>query len=116
MSVLHSLTRFLFLLFVYSWFVFAFVIPPSFLLFFFFLNDPPPTEIYPFPLHDSLPIWGAAVRGAIAWRARRPDGGALGAIEHAKREGGAIGGAPHDAPQHVPPPPHGPFGDPADGG
>src|SRR5256885_10924865 len=25
-------------------------------LFFFFLKDPPPTEIYPLPLHDALPI------------------------------------------------------------
>src|SRR2546430_4931199 len=24
--------------------------------FFFFFNDPPPTEIYPLPLHDALPI------------------------------------------------------------
>src|SRR5256885_2607048 len=27
------------------------------LLFFFFLNDPAPTEFYPLPLHDALPIW-----------------------------------------------------------
>src|SRR2546430_16320357 len=25
-------------------------------LFFFFLNDPPPTELYPLPPHDPLPI------------------------------------------------------------
>src|ERR1039458_2063880 len=25
----------------------------------FCLNDPPPTEIYPLPLHDALPIWAA---------------------------------------------------------
>src|SRR5256885_2918331 len=25
--------------------------------FFFFFNDPAPTEIYPLPLHDALPIW-----------------------------------------------------------
>src|ERR1043166_10312995 len=25
--------------------------------FFFFFNDRPPTEIYPLPLHDALPIW-----------------------------------------------------------
>src|SRR5256886_16377549 len=37
--------------------IFCFVMlrpPPLFL--FFFLNDPPPTEIYPLPLHDALPI------------------------------------------------------------
>src|SRR5256885_15961887 len=36
-------------------------------LFFFFLKNPPPTEIYPLPLHDALPICvegPAAVRGA----------------------------------------------------
>src|SRR6202035_6110864 len=27
-----------------------------FFFFFFFLNDPAPTEIYPLPLHDALPI------------------------------------------------------------
>src|SRR2546430_16659066 len=26
---------------------------------FFFLNDPPPTEFYPLPLHDALPIFHA---------------------------------------------------------
>src|SRR2546427_12803376 len=28
-----------------------------FFFFFFFLNDTAPTEIYPLPLHDALPIW-----------------------------------------------------------
>src|SRR2546428_8049811 len=28
----------------------------TFTCFFFFLNDPAPTEIYPLPLHDALPI------------------------------------------------------------
>src|SRR3989440_473260 len=28
----------------------------SFLFFFFFFNDTAPTEIYPLPLHDALPI------------------------------------------------------------
>src|SRR3712207_8513306 len=27
----------------------------------FFFKDPPPTEISPLPLHDALPIYGAAV-------------------------------------------------------
>src|SRR2546430_10218535 len=27
------------------------------LFFFFFFNDPAPTEIYPLPLHDALPIY-----------------------------------------------------------
>src|SRR2546428_4739772 len=30
----------------------------TFTCFFFFLNDPAPTEIYPLPLHDALPIYG----------------------------------------------------------
>src|SRR5256885_8476920 len=34
---------------------------------FFFLNDPPPTEIYPFPLPDALPI----SRGRRRWSPRR---------------------------------------------
>src|SRR2546430_7021945 len=26
---------------------------------FFFLNDPAPTDFYPLPLHDALPIWSS---------------------------------------------------------
>src|ERR1044072_8054960 len=37
--------------------------------YFFFFNDPPPTEIYPLPLHDALPI--SRRRRA---RTRRPRG------------------------------------------
>src|SRR2546430_17392613 len=37
--------------------IFCFVmLRPLPLFLFFFLNDPPPTEIYPLPLHDALPI------------------------------------------------------------
>src|SRR5256885_9887510 len=32
-------------------------------LFFFFFNDPAPTEIYPLPLHDALPISSATKSG-----------------------------------------------------
>src|SRR2546426_7825750 len=45
--------------------------------FFFFLNDPPPTEIYPLPLHDALPISdpGAAQHRVVPGRrARLPRG------------------------------------------
>src|SRR5256885_3152623 len=37
--------------------------------FFFFFNDPAPPEIYPFPLHDALPI--LASRRARRARSRR---------------------------------------------
>src|SRR2546428_9241960 len=33
-----------------------------FRFFFFFYNDPAPTEIYPLPLHDALPILSVVVR------------------------------------------------------
>src|SRR2546428_5035834 len=46
--------------------------------FFFFFNDPAPTEIYPLPLHDALPIFSgpialsdAALPAAIGSNARR---------------------------------------------
>src|SRR2546422_5109512 len=41
----------------------SFFLRSLFFFFFFFLNDPAPTEIYPLPLHDALPIppgWSAA--------------------------------------------------------
>src|SRR2546422_8996377 len=41
----------------------------AFSFFFFFLNDPAPTEIYPLPLHDALPISGPV---AARIRARPP--------------------------------------------
>src|SRR3989475_8973413 len=37
---------------------------PHFFCFFFF-NDPPPTEIYPLPLHDALPIFDRGDRVAL---------------------------------------------------
>src|SRR2546430_6763012 len=37
------------------WFPFKHHMHPQ--IFFFFLNDPPPTETYPLPLHDALPIY-----------------------------------------------------------
>src|SRR2546428_4786444 len=50
--------------------------------FFFFFSDPAPTEIYPLPLHDALPIWprdGHRARrrrigesGNRRWRRRGP--------------------------------------------
>src|SRR5256885_7064483 len=39
--------------------------------FFFFLNDPPPTETYPLPLHDPLPISPVPVGGVLTLP--RPD-------------------------------------------
>src|SRR5256885_1422686 len=45
----HSLSTYVFLFFFLS-------LTPPFFFFFFFLNDPAPPEIYPFPLHDPLPI------------------------------------------------------------
>src|ERR1041385_9564010 len=42
------------------------------IFFVFFLNDTPPTEIYPLPLHDALPIWAIA---ACREKKRRNEGG-----------------------------------------
>src|SRR2546425_9992864 len=39
-------------------------LPPFF--FFFFFNDPAPTEIYPLPLHDALPISSGCRRASSA--------------------------------------------------
>src|SRR2546430_14289445 len=47
---LHSLSYFLIHIAPYKYF-------------FFFFNEPPPTEIYPLPQHDALPIPSAASRG-----------------------------------------------------
>src|SRR5256885_7637406 len=49
------------------------------LLFFFFLNDPAPTEFYPLPLHDALPIYRAVhqarrLRGRQGLRAAQDPG------------------------------------------
>src|SRR2546430_11703870 len=46
---------------------------PLSLFFFFFLNDPAPTEIYPLPLHDALPIspQSVPVDGPLRARASR---------------------------------------------
>src|SRR2546425_12625579 len=41
------------------------------LFFFFFLNDPAPPEIYPFSLHDALPIWGALAATVCSHHGRR---------------------------------------------
>src|SRR2546430_15312603 len=38
--------------------------------FFFFLNDTPPTEIYPLPLHDALPICPRPLAAGTAPRRR----------------------------------------------
>src|SRR5260370_21742867 len=48
--------------------LFPFCLKPKIIssFFFFFLNDTPPTEIYPLPLHDALPIWGDRRRRAAA--------------------------------------------------
>src|SRR2546422_11258552 len=40
--------------------------PTSSLFLFFFFNNPAPTEIYPLPLHDALPISAAVVIGTDA--------------------------------------------------
>src|SRR2546429_5210859 len=44
------------------------------LLRFFFFNDPAPTEIYPLPLHDALPICARLPRRERASRRRTLDG------------------------------------------
>src|SRR5256885_9886387 len=60
-------------------------IRPLHFIFFFFLNNPAPTDIYPFPLRDALPICRADVavvgtrrarRGLRVGRAARPAAGA----------------------------------------
>src|SRR2546430_17065283 len=43
-------------------------------MYFFFLNDAATTELYPFPLHDALPIWG---RREDAWPVVASPGGAM---------------------------------------
>src|SRR5881396_3005556 len=58
----------------------------------------------------------AAVQGAIALRPGRPDGGDLGAIEHAELDRRAIRRPPHDTAEGVDLADHGAFRDPADGG
>src|SRR2546430_6029194 len=59
------LSRAMLLFFQVFFSLFCFFLPlrPLFLFFFFFFNDPAPTEIYPLPLHDALPIY---VRRALA--------------------------------------------------
>ena len=57
----------------------------------------------------------APIQGAIALRARGPHSGPLGAVQHAELNGGAIGGAPHDAAQGVDFAHDGALGNPADG-
>src|SRR5256886_571532 len=61
------------------------------IFFFFFFNDTPPTEIYPLPLHDALPIYllaHARLRGVQLLRRRRDvepvlgDGGEITQLVH----------------------------------
>src|ERR1039457_3661714 len=46
-------------------------VPPlvrsRFLLFFFFFKDPAPTEFYPLPLPDALPICSTILHGNLKW-------------------------------------------------
>ncbi len=58
----------------------------------------------------------AAVQCAIALSPGRPDGGALGAIEHAELDRRAIGRPPHDTAEGVDLAYHGALRNPADGG
>src|SRR5213596_2515637 len=58
----------------------------------------------------------AAEQCAIALRPGRPDGGALGAIEHAELDRRAIGRPPHDTAEGVDLADHRALRDPADGG
>src|SRR5256886_7891872 len=52
---------------------FFFTYVPSLLFFFFFFfNDPAPTEIYPLPLHDALPIPPPAFASAAISRLVAP--------------------------------------------
>src|SRR3712207_8400683 len=41
---------------------------------FFFLNDAAPTEIYPLPLHDALPIWAQQVSQMVDRVMALPEG------------------------------------------
>src|SRR3712207_5051178 len=41
---------------------------------FFFLNDAAPTEIYPLPLHDALPIWAQQVSQMVDRVRALPEG------------------------------------------
>src|SRR5256885_4667077 len=51
--------------------VFMFPLPLAPFFFFFFFNDPAPPEIYPFPLHDALPICSLDVEiGALSLQDR----------------------------------------------
>src|SRR5256886_2342661 len=61
--------------------------------FFFFLNDPAPTEIYPLPLHDALPISGDPDRAAGGVRAL-PRAGACRAAAAGARQVRAAGPEP----------------------
>ena len=58
---------------------------------------------------------GATVERPIGLGARSPDGGALGAIEHAELNGRAIGGTAHDATQCVYFPNHSALGNATNG-
>src|ERR1041385_5902526 len=58
----------------------------------------------------------APVQGAVALRARRPDGRSLRAIEHAELDRGVSGDAPHDAAERVDLANDSPLRDSADGG
>src|SRR5256885_6413154 len=59
------------------------------LFFFFFLNDPAPTEIYPLPLHDALPISGEDAPSQGARRNSRPPQALLRSGGHAEAGGAA---------------------------
>ncbi len=59
---------------------------------------------------------GSAVQCAVALRARRPHGRALGAVEHPELDRRAVGGASHDAAQRVDLAHHRALRDPADRG
>src|SRR2546422_10842356 len=52
-------------LFMHFTFIYLFSLFLFTMVFFFFLNDTAPTEIYPLPLHDALPIssWGSTPPG-----------------------------------------------------
>src|ERR1051326_3465560 len=66
---------------------------------FFFLNEPAPTEIYPLPLHDALPISTSALDAQLLVEARHVSGAVRRHDPHAVLAGrGRGGGAPAYAP------------------
>src|SRR2546429_690144 len=71
-----------------------------FVVIFFFLNDPAPTEIYPLPLHDALPISVGLARAHAAAALGRGPGGER-PRQHRGRSRGALQEPPARQRVHV---------------